>query len=116
MEVHLSEARLTNGITNDGNIIPAGSRTICHAESSIITTGGETLKNIHTKLDTCGSVSIAHSSYLTQVKRAKKHGLPQIRLTGIVVTLAGYCVCSTTVPCSTRIFFFAPSESMNVIG
>jgi hypothetical protein len=54
-----------------------------HAESSIITTGGETLQNIHTKLDTCGSVSIVHSSYLTQVKRAMKHGLPQIRLTGI---------------------------------
>ena len=83
MEIHLSEARLTNGITNVGDIIPAGSRTICHAESSIITTGGETLQNIHTKLDTCGSVSIAHSSYFTQVKRAKEHGLPQIRLTGI---------------------------------
>jgi len=83
MEIHLSEARLTNGITNEGDIIPAGSRTICHAESSIITTGGETLQNIHTKLDTCGSVSIAHSSYLTQVKRASEHGLPRIRLTGI---------------------------------
>ena len=83
MEIHLSEARLTNGITNDGDIIPAGSRTICHAESSIITADGETLQNIHTKLDTCGSVSIAHSSYLTQVKRATEHGLPQIRLTGI---------------------------------
>jgi hypothetical protein len=82
MEIHLSEARLTNGITNDGEIIPAGSRTICHAESSIVTTGGETLRNIHTKLDTCGSVSIAHSSYLTQVNRATEHGLPQIRLVG----------------------------------
>ncbi len=59
VEIHLSEARLTNDITNDGEIIPAGSRTICHAESSIITTGGKTLQNIHTKLDTCGSVSIA---------------------------------------------------------
>ena len=76
MEIHLSEARLTNGITNDGDIIPAGSRTSCHAESSIITTGGETLQNIHTKLDTCGSVSIAHSSYLTQVKRAAEHIWP----------------------------------------
>ncbi len=28
MEMHLSEARLTNGITNDGDIIPAGSRGI----------------------------------------------------------------------------------------
>ena len=83
MEIHLSEARLTNGITNEGDIIPAGSRTICHAESSIITTGGETQQNIHTKLDTCGSISIAHSSYLTQVKRAAEHGLPRIRLTGI---------------------------------
>ena len=27
--------------------------------------------------------SSIHSSYLTQVKRAKEHGLPQIRLTGI---------------------------------
>ncbi len=76
VEIHLSEARLTNDITNDGDIIPAGTRTICHAENSIITTSGETLQNIHTKLDTCGSVSIAHSSYLTQVKRAKEHGLP----------------------------------------
>jgi hypothetical protein len=56
-----------------------------HAKSSIITTGGETLQNIHTKLDTCGSVSIAHSSYLTQVKRAKVH------------TWAVYCYSSTAV-------------------
>ncbi len=83
MEIHLSEARLTNGITNDGDIIPAGSRTICHAESKIITADDKTLQNIHTKLDTCGSVSIAHSLYLTQVKSAAEHGLPQIRLTGI---------------------------------
>jgi hypothetical protein len=76
MEIHLFEARLTNGITNDGDIIPAASRTICHAESSIIITGGETLQNIHTKSDTCGSVSIAHSSYLTQVKRAKEGTWP----------------------------------------
>ncbi len=33
-----------------------------------------------------------------------------------VVTLAGYCVCSTTVPRQYPIFFFAPSEWMNVIG
>jgi hypothetical protein len=52
-------------------------------KSSIITAGGETLQKIHTKLDTCGSVSIAHGSYLTHVKRAAEHGLPQIRLTGI---------------------------------
>ncbi len=76
MEIHLSEARLTNGITNDGDIIPAGSRTICHAESSSITTGGEMLQNIHTKLDTCGSVSIAHSSYLAHTSEKSRGTWP----------------------------------------
>ena len=83
MEIHLSEARLTKGLTKEGAIIPAGSSTICHAKSRIITTNGDILESIHTKLDTCGSVSIAHSSFLTQVKRAREHGLPPIRLTGI---------------------------------
>jgi hypothetical protein len=76
MEVHLSEARLTNDLTNEGGITPAGSRTIWHAESNVITAHGTTLQNIHTKLNTCGSVSIAHSSFLTQVKRATEHGPP----------------------------------------
>jgi hypothetical protein len=83
VEVHLSEARLTNGLYKEGTVIHAGSRTICHAESNIILHDGMTVQNIHTKLDTCGSVSIAHSSYLTQVKGAREHGLPPIRLTGI---------------------------------
>jgi hypothetical protein len=84
VEVHLSEARLTRGLDKDGAIIPAGYRTICHAESTmIIKEDGATMRSIHTKLDTCGSVSICHSSYLTQVKKAQEHGLPPIRLTGI---------------------------------
>jgi hypothetical protein len=83
VEVHLSEARLTRGLDKDGAIIPAGYRTICHAESTIVKEDGATMQGIHTKLDTCGSVSICHSSYLTQVEKAQKHGLPPIRLTGI---------------------------------
>jgi hypothetical protein len=83
VEVHLCEARLINGLHKEGTLIPAGSRTICHAESNIVLDDGVTVQNIHTKLDTCGSVSIAHSSYLTQVKGAREHGLPPIRLTRI---------------------------------
>jgi hypothetical protein len=53
VEVHLSEARLTNGLHKEGTVvIPAGSRTICHAESKIILDDGVTVQNIHTKLDT----------------------------------------------------------------
>ncbi len=33
-----------------------------------------------------------------------------------LVTLAGYCIHSTTVPCNTRFFLVVPSERMNVIG
>ena len=83
VEVHFFEARLTNGMHNEGKVIPAGYRTICHAESNIILDDGVAVQNIHTKLDTCGSVSIAHSSFLNQVKGAREHGLPPIRLTGI---------------------------------
>ena len=83
VEVHLSEARLTKGMNEEGKVIPAGYRTICHAESNIILDDGVAIQNIRTKLDTCGSVSIAHSSFLTQVKGAREHGLPPIRLTGI---------------------------------
>jgi hypothetical protein len=83
VEVHLSEARLTNGMHNEGKVIPAGYGTIYHAESNIILHDGVAVQNIHTKLDSCGSVSIAHSSFITQVKGSREHGLPPIRLTGI---------------------------------
>ena len=46
MEIHLSEARLTRGLTKEGTIIPAGSKTICHAKSRIITTNGDILDAI----------------------------------------------------------------------
>ena len=40
VEVHLSEARLTKGVNEEGKVIPAGYRTICHAESNIILDDG----------------------------------------------------------------------------
>jgi hypothetical protein len=88
VEVHLSEARLTNGLHKEGTVIPAGSRTICHAESNIILDDGVTVQNIHTKLlDTCGSVSVAHSSYLIQVKGAREHNLPPAELSSTLTCL-----------------------------
>ncbi len=35
------------------------------------------------KLDTCGSVSLSHSSHLQDVKDYRKHGLKEIVLSGI---------------------------------
>ncbi len=38
------------------------------------------------------------------------------RAKSMLVTLVGYCICSTTVPCSTRFFVVAPSDEKTVIG
>ncbi len=85
--MYISEKRLT-GITEgiDGIISP-GSKTICHAMATISSTEQENTNHIHSqvkvKLDSCGSVSIAHSDYLIQVKPARLYGLQSIRLLGI---------------------------------
>ncbi len=35
------------------------------------------------KLDTCGSVSLSHSSHLQDIKDCRKHGLKEVVLSGI---------------------------------
>ncbi len=40
-------------------------------------------EQVKVKLDSCGSVSIAHTDHLTRVKSAKSYGLNNIRLLGI---------------------------------
>jgi hypothetical protein len=56
--------------------------------ATIPATGQEDANHHHrtqvkVKLDSCGSVSIAHSDHLTHVKPARLYGLQNIRLLGI---------------------------------
>jgi hypothetical protein len=68
--------------------ISAGSVEICRALFKLDVVGGEgtgsTVKRaVEGKLDTCGSVSLSHSSHLQDVKDRRKHGLKVVVLTGI---------------------------------
>ncbi len=38
---------------------------------------------IEAKLDSCGSVSLSHSKYLTEIKPCKEYKLPMVTLKGI---------------------------------
>ena len=67
--------------------ISAGSVEICRA-SFVFDVVGEgassTVKRaVEGKLDTCGSVSLSHSSHLQDVKDCRKHGLKEVVLSGI---------------------------------
>jgi hypothetical protein len=44
---------------------------------------GTTIKTAKAKLDSCGSVSIAHSNLLNLIRRAQSYELPNFRLRGI---------------------------------
>jgi hypothetical protein len=84
--MYISENRLTGSTNGDDKIIEPGSKTICQAIATVIThkTDGqiEREEQVITKLDSCGSVSIAHSDYLVRVQPAKAYGLKNIRLQG----------------------------------
>ena len=85
--MYISESRLTGNADGGGKIIEPGSKTICQAIATRVTHGAEGQvereDQVITKLDSCGSVSIAHSDYLVRVQPAKAYGLRNIRLLGI---------------------------------
>ena len=67
--------------------ISAGSVEICRA-SFILDVVGEGANSagkltVEGKLDTCGSVSLSHSSLLQDVRSCRKHGLKEVVLSGI---------------------------------
>jgi hypothetical protein len=76
--VHLSENRFPIAIS-------AGSKEICRARVTlhVKVDGIQTSIEEDIKLDTGGSVSLAHSSYLKNIMSYKAHGIPKIKLIGI---------------------------------
>jgi hypothetical protein len=82
--MYISESRLVGGECQDNDLIGPGSQTICHAMATISSTN-KLQENIEVKvkLDSCGSVSIDHSQFLTEVKGTKEYKLRNIRFMGI---------------------------------
>jgi hypothetical protein len=85
--MYISEKRLTGQLEKEGGIISPGSRTICHAMPTITkeksNDTNQQREQVKAKLDSCGSVSIAHTDHLIRVESAKAYGLNTIRLLGI---------------------------------
>jgi hypothetical protein len=86
MDIYMAELRITadeEEILETESIRP-GSKSICHASVQLqVGRKGTESKTIKAKLDSCGSVSIAHSNLLNAIKPAKNYKLPNIRLRGI---------------------------------
>ncbi len=80
--MYISEKRLAGIPDNDQGAISPGTRTICHAMATISTSNqgkaNDHQLQVKVKLDSCGSVSIAHSDHLIKLKKAKDYGLQNI--------------------------------------
>jgi hypothetical protein len=80
---------------------------------------GESIKTIQVESGGRSRVEASGILFLRSLCRLTHTGHAQYaKGDGIafVVTLAGYCICSTTVPLQYRIFCFAPSDEKTVIG
>ena len=85
MDAYISEAQVVScDEVNElhTEVIPPGHRTICSARVNLeIKDKGQ--RTVKAKLDSCGSVSIAHENLMIEIKPAGKYKLPPIRLRGI---------------------------------
>jgi hypothetical protein len=80
-ELEISETQ--GEILEAENIMP-GSKSICHASVQLLLDHQEvSTRKVKAKLDSCGSVSIAHSNLLNSIKSSRHYKLPNIRLRGI---------------------------------
>ncbi len=80
----MSEERITSeeeDVLNTENIKSGSKSILCHAGVKILLERkGTAIKTAKAKLDSCGSVSIAHSNLLNSIKPAQSYELPNIRL------------------------------------
>ena len=85
MDAYICEAQLMSCDVVDmlqTDLILPGHKTICGARIKV-EIKGQLPKEVKAKLDSCGSVSIAHENLMTKIKPAGQYKLPSIRLRGI---------------------------------
>ena len=87
MDAFISEAQIISCDELDElntELILPGHRTICSARVNLeINHKRNHSRCVRAKLDSCGSVSIAHSNLMNEIKPAGEYNLPSIRLRGI---------------------------------
>ncbi len=70
----------------EAQLIGPGTRDICRATAKIRCENSKGIFSsrwVDAKLDSCGSVSLSHSKYLTEIKPCKDYKLPSVSLKGI---------------------------------
>ncbi len=88
-EIEISSNQEQELSENQGEILEAenimpGRKSICHASVQLLLDHQEiTTRKVKAKLDSCGSVSIAHSNLLNSIKSSGQYKLSNIRLRGI---------------------------------
>ncbi len=85
MDIYLSESRINVDEEEilDTESIKPGGKSICHASVELVSQQQGTIKTAKAKLDSCGSVSIAHGNLLNHIKPSNHYKLPNVRLRGI---------------------------------
>jgi len=78
LEIYLSETRLSTHVS-------AGSKEICRAKVQFLVMSDQGAKVLSDdiKLDTGGSVSLANSDYLREIKSCNRYNIPKVKLSGI---------------------------------
>jgi hypothetical protein len=87
LDVYISAARIASSDEpweEPESPIQPGRKAICNAHTKLIIDKDRySIKAAVAKLDSCGSVSIAHTNLLNDIQHAHKYKLPKIRLRGI---------------------------------
>jgi hypothetical protein len=86
MDAYISQAQIMSCDGVDeliADLIKPGHKTICSARVNLeLNNNGRYTRTIKAKLDSCGSVSIAHENLMNEIKPTGKYQLPPIRLRG----------------------------------
>ena len=94
MDIYLSESRINGDEEDilDTESIKPGGKSICHASVQLVSKQQgavktfktfKTFKTAKAKLDSCGSVSIAHGNLSNHIKPSNHYKLSNVRLRGI---------------------------------
>ena len=83
--MRISENRYTKHL-KDKKVVGAGGKEICTAivKLAVETNSGDSIFiKKETKIDTCGSVSLAHRKFITHILSCAEYHMPPVRLHGV---------------------------------
>ena len=83
--MYISENRYTKHL-KDKELVGAGGKEICTAIAKLAVetdNGGSAFVKKEAKIDTCGSVTLAHKKFMTHILSCADYDMPSVRLHGV---------------------------------